>query len=231
MTTRKRHELQGFSLLELLVVVAVVAALVGIGNPLFLRAGKNGNRSKALSNAKAIAGGLLVFRNENGTYPCAATRELLEEEAAENLPKGKDANAYLAQLIVTDAIDSEEPFFTPGVPGMVKGDNIKRPGELLKKGENGFCYLMAKDELSLAGELSVTPLVITPLKKNGKTPTFDPAPYDGKYVYGTVDGAAHLGDISPKGVATSQGRTSLFEQGRDSLFGEDVPVLKAPTGF
>lgn len=231
MKVTKKRKMKGFTLVELLVVIAIIAVLAGIGTPLILRARRAGDRTDALNNAKALAGGMNSFRDEKGSYPCASTRELLEDEGVDNLPEGTTANAYLAQLVVTNIIDSEKYFFAPGVRSTVKGDDIKKPGELLKRGENGFAYIMTEDELPLGGDLSVTPLVIAPIKSTGENPKFDASPYDGKYVYGAVDGAGRMGDIDDKGVATSKGRSSLFEQGRDSLFGSDVPIIKAPDGL
>lgn len=231
MKTTKKQKLKGFTLVELLVVIAIIAVLAGIGTPLILRARKAGDRTEAANNAKALAGGLNSFRQEKGSYPCQSTRELLVDDGVDNLPEGTDANAYLAQLIVTDIIDSEQYFFAPGVRGTAKGDDIKKPGELLKRGENGFAYIMTEDELPLGGDISITPIVIAPLKQSGENPTFDDSPYDGKFVYGAIDGSSKTGEISDKGIAKSKGRESLFEQGRDSLFGSDVPVIKAPTGL
>jgi len=219
-------------LVELLVVIAIIAVLAGIGTPLILRAQKQGALTEAGNNAKAIAGGMNIFRGEKGRYPDQSTRESLEEGGEDRLPEGTSANAYLAQLVVTNMVDSETYFYASGVKGVTKkGDDIKRPGELLKKGENGFAYIMAEDEESLGGDVSITPLVIAPLKKTGEMPLFDPSPYGGKFVYGAVDGSSKQGTISDKGIAESDGRESLFDAGRDSLFGIDTPIVKAPEGF
>lgn len=232
MKQTKTQKMKGFTLVELLVVIAIIAVLAGIATPLILRAQKAGDRTEALNNAKAIAGGLVAFKSDKGAYPCGFTREALESDGVDNLPQGNDANAYLAQLVATDIIDSETYFYAPGVRGAAKGDDIKGTSEdLLKRGENGFAYIMTADEEPLSDVSSITPLVIAPLKQAGDNPVFDGGPYADKYVYGAVDGSGKSGDVSEKGVAKSKGRESLFQAGRDSLFGNDVPVIKAPTGF
>jgi prepilin-type N-terminal cleavage/methylation domain-containing protein len=229
MKTTKRQKLKGFTLVELLVVIAIIAVLAGIGTPLILRARKAGDRTEAANNAKALAGGLNLFRDEEGSYPSLLTREGFIEDGVDNLPEeDMGANAYLAQLVVGGYIDSEKYFYAPGVRGVQKGDDLKKKGKLLEKNENGFAYIMSEDDEPLSGDISITPIVIAPLKKAGENPEFDPSPYDGKYVYGSIDGSSQTGDIGEKGVAKSEGRASLFEQGVDSLFGSDIPVVKPP---
>ena len=232
MKHKMKNRPKGFTLVELLVVIAIIAVLAGIGTPLILRAQKQGALTEAGNNAKNIAGALNLFRQDKGSYPDIATHEAMVEDGVDNLPETKDANAYLAQLIVTGFTDTETSFYAKGVRGVTeKGDDITGPGELLKKGENAFAYIMTEDDYALAGDKSIMPLVIAPLRRTGENPQFDPSPYGGKYVYGAVDGSSKQGDISDEGVPKSKGRDSLFEEGRNSLFGIDKPVIKAPTGF
>ncbi len=232
MKQTKTQKMKGFTLVELLVVIAIIAVLAGIATPLILRAQKAGARTEALNNAKAIAGGLVSFKSDRGAYPCGYTREALESSGIDNLPPGNDANAYLAQLVATDVIDSETYFYAGGVKGAIKGDDIKGTSDkLLARGENSFAYIMTENEEPLTDVSSITPLVIAPLKKGGESPTFDPSPYADKYVYGAVDGSGKVGEIGKDGGATSKGRDSLFQTGTDSLFGEEIPVIKAPTGI
>jgi len=118
-----------------------------------------------------------------------------------------------------------------GARGSVEGDDlIGSTDKLLAQGENGFAYIMAENEESLFDVKSFTPIVIAPLRKGGESPTFDDAPYAGKYVYGKVDGSAAAGEVGKNGEATSKGRESLFETGPDSFFGSDNPVIKSPLG-
>jgi len=158
--------------------------------------------------------------------------EQLESEGFDNLPPGTDANAYLAQLITTEIIDSETYFFASGVKGAVKGDDITGTSDkLLARGENGFSYIMTEDEEALSDVKTITPLVIAPIKRVGDNPTFDGNPYADQFVYGAVDGSGKLGKIGKEGQAMSKGRDSLFQTGTDSLFGDEIPVIKAPTGI
>ena len=232
MKLNKTQKMKGFTLVELLVVIAIIAVLAGIATPLILKAQKAGDRTKAIANAKSIVTGLMNFKGDESAFPCDLTRENLERKGIDFLPQGKDANAYLAQLVATDHIDSEKIFFAPGVPGTKEGDNIKGSAEkLLERGENSWAYIMSENGAPLLDVQSYTPLVIAPIKTGGENPTFLGGPYGNKFVYGMVDGSALAGDIGEDGRAQSDGRDSFFMTGRDSLFGSDKPVVVLPTGM
>lgn len=232
MKTKNKHTKKGFTLVELLVVIGIIAVLAGIATPLIISGMKKGDLTEATKNAGTVATSLLEFKRQKGSYPCQITRDALEEDGVDNLPEGTDANAYLAQLIAAKVIDNEEVFYAAGVRGVTgKGDNMTAPGELLKKGENGFAYIMLEDEEPISGEKTFTPLIIAPLKKAGEKPTFDIAPYGSKYVYGKVDGSVTQGDINEDGTAKSGKREHLFAAGRDSVFGSEEPVIKAANGL
>ncbi len=226
-------------LFGLLVFVAAILVFV----PLFFRTSPGGDRTKALANAKSIVGGLLSFKSDYRVYPCDATRKKMEGDSdqpsphdplsllsTDVLPPGTSANAYLAQLIASDHVDTEKIFYAPGVIGAKEGDNIVGSSDkLLEPGENCFAYIMAKGGDPLTDTRAYTPLVLAPMKAKGELePIFDPGPYSDKFVMGLVDGSAIAGDIDENGKAVSKGRESFFQAGRDSLFGNDTPVVKYP---
>lgn len=95
-----------------------------ISAQLFFNGGAQ-RRTKALANAKSIAGGLLMFKSDKGAYPCDATRRLMEDDGIKNLPAGKSANAYFAQLIASEALDTEKVFFTPEKGFRLGDDDMK----------------------------------------------------------------------------------------------------------
>lgn len=231
MKLTKSKKRKGFTLVELLVVISIIAVLAGIAVPLILRAQKEGKKIKAIANAKSVAAGLMSFKDERGGYPSASTREILEQDGIDYLPEGKSSNAYLAQLIVTNTIDSEKSFFADGVLGAREGDDIKGSADkLLERGECGFSYIMAEDEKPLRDASSYTPLIIAPVREGGDNPTFDGDPFGDKYVMGLADGSASAGEIDEEGHAVSKGRETFFQTGRDSLFGNDKTELKLPLG-
>jgi len=221
---------KGFSWLHILFALVLAVILFLIFVPLNSSRSHLGARTEALNNAKAIAGGLTAFKAEYGAYPSPETRKLLEEKGYYRFTDRDDANAYLAQLIVTDIIDDETVFYASKA-GAIKGDNnITKAEDILSKGENAFAYLMTLNQKPLTDVSTHTPLVIAPLKFIGTIPTFDPEPFQGKYVYGAVDGSGKVGEIGDDGRALSEGRTHLFQTGPDSLFGDKIPVIKLPFG-
>lgn len=199
-----------------------------ISAQLFFNGGAQ-RRTKALANAKSIAGGLLMFKSDKGAYPCDATRRLMEDDGIKNLPAGKSANAYFAQLIASEALDTEKVFFTPEKGFRLGDDDMKTSKTLLAPGENGFAYIMARGGKPLTDTRAFTPIILATIGRKGEgEPVFNADIYGGKFVMARVDGSAGTGDLNEKGHLRSPGRESFFQTGRDSLFGEDIPEIAYP---
>ena len=220
---------KGFSWLPVIVAIGVVVTLGVFIAPrvLFTRGG--GERTKALINAKSIVGGLLTFKGDRGAYPCDATRELLEKEGIDFLPPGKSANAYFAQLLATNHIDSEKTFFAPAMPGRKEGDDIRGSSDrLLEAGENCFAYLMAEEGIPLTDVNARTPLVLSHVIPIGNKPLFESGPYGDKCVMALVDGSGLVCEIDQNGNAISPEGENIFQTGPDSLFGNEIPFVTHP---
>jgi hypothetical protein len=116
------------------------------------------------------------------------------------------------------------------VIGAKEGDNIKGSADkLLSRGENSFAYIMAPDEKPLTDTRDSTPLVLAPVRGiNEQDPTFDGGPYGDKFIMGLTDGSSVAGDLDENGHALAPLGGSLFQSGPDSLFGNDIPVVKYP---
>jgi len=69
----------GFTLLEMMVVVAIIAILAGILIPNFTRARAQAATSACMSNEKTIATALELYYTDNQKYPNAATATAIDQ--------------------------------------------------------------------------------------------------------------------------------------------------------
>src|ERR1041385_7866302 len=69
-----RRRSKGFTLVELLVVIGIIALLVGILLPTLGKARSAANRVKCLSNMRQLATALFLYATEaHGSFPCHYT--------------------------------------------------------------------------------------------------------------------------------------------------------------
>lgn len=162
MKIQLNRQKKGFTLIELMVVIAILASLAAVGYGPIMEHMNDGDRQQASSNLGQVQKLLLAFSQENGSYPCDATADaLLEDErnAEYNFGelKGDRANAYFRQLFYKGN-PTESTFYA-------KHDGTKEPdgkfanGQALTKGENAFAYVLRKESTNpddAPGKRSVT---------------------------------------------------------------------------
>ena len=139
---------KGFTLIELMVVIAILASLAAVGYGPIMEHMNDGDRQQASQNLGQIQKMLLSFNQENGSYPCDSTADaLLEDErnAEYNFGelKGDKSNCYFRQLFYKGN-PSETTFFAKHT-GTKEPDGKFANGAALTKGENAYAYVLRKE--------------------------------------------------------------------------------------
>ena len=179
---------KGFTLVELLVVIAIIAALAALSTPVVLKQQKKAAATEAVNNAKQMFILLFEYDQDKGAYPGAA---------AVNSDSTISANSNIAfrEFFISSAIDSEDLFFCKnGLATKPDGDLGTAPlfANAVAANECGFHYLM-KDGTDghATSSPSGVPLVITPCDLD--TPTaanpFAINPFGGRAVILYNDGS------------------------------------------
>ena len=88
--SRARASQQGFTLIELMIVVAIIAILAGILIPNFVNARAQAQTAACESNLRSIATALELYYADNQTYPAASSADIKPD-----LFKGANGVFYL----------------------------------------------------------------------------------------------------------------------------------------
>lgn len=224
---------RGFTLVELLVVIVIIAALAGLTAPMVIRQRKKADQTEAVSNARQIGLALFEFETEYSSYPGADTVESVTDATGSTLTLGTaNSNDFFRQLIAANFTQNETMFFAK-IQGVRKGDNNIDGDEAIKEGEVGFAYMLrGGDGFSAAGNPG-RPLVVTPLFENGTTGTFDPAPFDSKAIILRMDNSVTSINIKQdKTISLGGANSGLLETGTNTVWGAattGAPTLSAPS--
>lgn len=221
---------RGFTLVELLVVIVIIAALAGLSAPMILRQQKAAARTEAISNAKQVGLALLEFDQEYGSFPDDATAEDVTDSTGSDLTlTGSTSNDYFRQLIAY-GVQSEEIFYTKCAYTR-KPDNVTTTGNALEPGEVGFGYVMLDQTTgqNTSGNPG-RPVLVTPLLDANTSWEFDPDPYGSKCVILRLDNSAKALQIrdDTNEVSLGGGR-KIQDTGDDTIWGNSItPALVAP---
>ena len=222
---------RGFTLVELLVVIVIIAALAGLTAPMVIRQRKKADQTEAVNNARQIGIALMDFDNEYGSYPDALnTAPRVAEITGTAAVTGTKSNDYFRQLIRAGISESEAMFyaktkFTKKPDGIYTSDD-----DALKPGEVGFGIItMSGKGMNTAGN-SGRPVVAAPFTTDldGK---FDYDVYDGKAVVLRVDNSVVSLQLNKStGLFTISG-SALSSTGVNTVWGQtaDTPQWAYPT--
>lgn len=228
-THRRLQTAGGFTLVELLVVITIIAALAGLTAPLVLKKVKEGPRVEASSNARQIGFALRDFEKDYGSFPDRTTfadvKANTESKLLEAGP-GVFSNDYFRQLLACD-LGNEKMFYAKANGTKKPDDNASTAATALAAGEVGFGYLMdGNTALSLSNN-SDTPVVATPLMKGSST-EFDEGPFGGKAVILRIDGSASDLTINKSKKAMISTGKNLLQGGEGTVWGSEVKPKIAP---
>ena len=222
----KQNRKGGFTLIELMVVIAILASLAAIGYGPIIDHMNDGERQKANSNLKSVFTMLQQFKMDNGAFPCDATADRLQEENPDNdfgELKGNNSNAYFRQLFYKNGVESEKPFFAKVSISTLnvakEGDDKIANGQALRAGENAMSYVLRRDpmgeNMKIAVNKSNVPLALCSVYPS-KTP------YSGdKVVFDMASFRGHMFVLSSDGSVSDRGDDLV-----ESETGEDMGELK-----
>jgi prepilin-type N-terminal cleavage/methylation domain-containing protein len=126
-----RMRLRAFTLIELLIVVAIIAILAAIAVPNFLLAKQRANQSRCAANLKAIAYALYAYKLDLNRYPLADGRAGLQESMGQTqVGNGPAANGSWdgvpRVLVRLGYLTSENHLFCPSHMERFKGDRLQK---------------------------------------------------------------------------------------------------------
>ncbi len=216
---------RGFTLVELLVVIVIIASLAGLTAPMVIRQRKKADQTEAISNARQIGLAMFEFETEYTRFPDDSSGAEVAGNTGSSLAMGAGAaNNYFRQLIGAGYTQSEQMFYAK-VPGSRKPDGNINGVAALDAREVGFGYItLGPNGLSTAGN-PARPYVVTPLLGASGT-QFDKAPFDGKAVVLRIDNsvsALTINNTSNEAILTPASSGSpaktLIQTGADTVWG------------
>ena len=248
----KKQRKAGFTLIELMVVIAILASLAAIGYGPIIDHMNDGERQKASSNLKSVFTLLQQFKMDNATFPCDSTAERLQEENPDTdfgALKGDNSNAYFRQLFFKNGVESEKPFFAKvsiaNLNMAKEGDDKLANAQALRPGENAMSYVMRRadgnngENGKTAVDKSNVPLAICSVYPS-KTPyagdkiEFDIKSFRGHVFVLTCDGAVadreddiqESEDADDKGVLKKE--RSLFPENKRGVSTAQKYIVLTP---
>ena len=129
---------KGFTLVELLVVIAIIAALAALSTPVVLKQQKKAASTEAVNNAKQMFILLFEFDQDNGGYPGSSDKNSTGLVSA-------SSNGAFKEFFLASQIDSEDIFYAKTGWSTKPDGDIGIAGtyaEAMEANECGFNYAL-----------------------------------------------------------------------------------------
>lgn len=222
---------RGFTLVELLVVIVIIAALAGLTAPMVIRQRKKADQTEAVNNARQVGLAMFEFENAYGSFPDTTTAEEVKKNTETSLTLGTStSNDFFRQLLAAEVCNSEAMFYAK-TSYTKKPDNVfNTSSNAMEKGEVGFGYIMdGVKAFTTAGNPS-RPIVAAPLAFPFASGQFDTDLYDYKAVVLRIDNSVQsLPILKSTKLAQLGGGKNLLQTGEETVWGTGVtPTIVNP---
>ncbi|MGA2782216.1 MAG: type II secretion system major pseudopilin GspG [Smithella sp.] len=132
MKKNKHRKQAGFTLIELMVVVVIIAILAGLIIPRFMGETDKAKQAKAKMQIESLESALKMYKLDNGSYPTTeqGLKALVETPTVGNLPKNWRQGGYLEKgKVPKDPWDHEYVYVSPGSHGDFDLSSLGADGE------------------------------------------------------------------------------------------------------
>ncbi len=215
---------RGFTLVELLVVIVIIAALAGLTAPMVIRQRKKADQTEAVSNARQIGLALFEFETAYGSFPDKSTATTVTENTGTQLTfSGTASNDYFRQLIAAEISQSEAMFYCKTAFSKKPDNVLNTTATALAAGEVGYAYLLNTDTAFSTAGNPARPILAAPLAYPFQTGQFDSDMYDAKAVILKIDNSVtSVPILKTTKLAQLGGGKNLLQTGDDTVWGTGV---------